>query len=79
MVGKKGIVEKPLYPSRFVQVPGEVWRTEARGGNLPVDAGETVRIEEVRGLALIVHPDRGGVEIEPQGSSRVKRDQGEHG
>ena len=79
MVGKKGIVETPLRPSGLVRVHGEVWRAEARRGSLPVGAGETVRIEEVRGLTLIVHPDRDGVGIEPQGSKRAQPDQGNHG
>jgi len=80
MVGKKGIVEKPLYPSGFARVHGEVWLAGPTEGVSPlIQVRPSVRIEEIRGLTLIVHRDRGGVEIEPHGSRRVERDQSEHG
>ena len=54
MVGKIGIVETRLDPSGLVRVHGEIWRAEVGRDRPPMGSGETVRIEEVRGLTLIV-------------------------
>ncbi len=57
MVGKKGIVEAPLHPKGLIRVQGEIWRAEVRGKSGPVAPGETVWVENVRGLTLIVRSD----------------------
>ncbi len=72
MIGKKGIVESHLHPSGLLQVHGEIWRAEVRGKRPSVDPGETVRIEEVQGLTLIVRPEQEGAEAEPPASRLVK-------
>ncbi|MFQ5821564.1 MAG: NfeD family protein [Candidatus Heimdallarchaeota archaeon] len=54
MVGAQGIVEERLAPSGYVRVHGELWQAEVVRGGSPIDRGQVVRIEEVRGLTLLV-------------------------
>jgi len=79
MIGKKGIVESYLHPSGLIQVHGEIWRAEVRGERPSVDPGESVRIEEVQGLTLIVRPEREGAEVDSPASRLVKPSEGERG
>ncbi len=62
MVGAQGIVKKRLAPSGYVQVRGELWKAELMEGSPPLEKGERVRVEGVRGLRLLVQP--GGEEDE---------------
>jgi len=50
-IGETGIVKKALAPEGMIFVHGEYWSATS---DTPVEAGETVRIEEVRGLTLKV-------------------------
>ncbi len=59
MVGAQGIVEERLAPSGYVRVHGELWQAEVVRGSSPIDRGQPVRIEEVRGLTLFVQIDNG--------------------
>jgi membrane protein implicated in regulation of membrane protease activity len=58
MVGEKGIAEERLDPHGYARVHGELWKVEVTGNNAPVGKGEAIRIQEVRGLILMVQPER---------------------
>jgi membrane protein implicated in regulation of membrane protease activity len=70
LVGRTGVVVKPLRPAGLVRIGGELWRAEsaAPGGT---SRGRRVRVEEVRGLILRV--------TEETGRSDARRHQGEGG
>ena len=53
LVGARGRVVEPLRPEGRVRVGAEVWRARAE---VPVEAGASVVVREVRGLELIVEP-----------------------
>jgi len=55
LLGAEGIVVKPLNPSGYIRVRGELWRAEVAGGG-SIPQGETVRVQNVQGLTLIVQP-----------------------
>lgn len=57
MIGTKGIVKERLSPSGRVQARGEIWTAEVVKDNPHVDEGETVWIQDVKGLTLFVRPD----------------------
>jgi membrane-bound serine protease (ClpP class) len=51
MVGETGLVKESLKPIGRVMVHGELWEAEA---TIPVDQGETVRVDSVNGLKIKV-------------------------
>ena len=56
MVGAKGTAKGLLAPSGYVQVRGELWKAELAEGFHPVEEGEPVLVQQIRGLTLIVEP-----------------------
>jgi membrane-bound ClpP family serine protease len=56
MVGRQGIVKERLAPSGLIQIRGELWKAKVVGGSPPIEKGEAVRVEEMRGLTLLVRP-----------------------
>ena len=56
MIGAQGVVKEPMAPSGYVSVRGELWRAELQKGYPPVEKGARVRVQEARGLTLIVRP-----------------------
>lgn len=58
LIGAEGIVEEQLSPSGYVRVHGELWQAEVGGDSLPIQKGEIVRIQSIRGLKLIVEPSK---------------------
>ncbi len=56
MLGRRGIAKGRLAPSGYVQVRGELWKAELAEGSQPVEEGEAILVEEIRGLTLIVGP-----------------------
>ena len=58
MIGLRGIVKDRLAPSGYVEVHGELWRAEVMEGASPVNSGENIRVRGIRGLTLIVQPDK---------------------
>lgn len=58
MVGEHGVAMERLNPSGYVRVRGELWRAQLCRGATTVKEGERVRVEELRGLTLLVVPDR---------------------
>jgi membrane protein implicated in regulation of membrane protease activity len=57
-VGARGTAENRLSPSGFIRVKNELWRAEVIGEGQGVNEGETVRVEAVRGLTLLVRPEK---------------------
>lgn len=51
IIGETGVVKKALVPEGLVFVHGEYWTAVS---DTPVEVGENVRVEEVRGLTLKV-------------------------
>jgi len=62
MVGAQGIVKERLAPSGYVQVRGEQWKAELTEGSPPLEKGDRVRVEGIRGLRLLVQPGDEGDE-----------------
>ncbi|MBE0427659.1 MAG: NfeD family protein [Nitrospirae bacterium] len=56
MVGRRGVVEKRLDPSGYVKVNGELWQAELIKGNSPVNRGQEIEVQGIRGLTLLVKP-----------------------
>ena len=54
LIGKKGMVVEPLKPYGVVRVNGELWKAEVSGKGPPVDRGEYIRVEDVKGYRLLV-------------------------
>jgi len=56
LVGSEGRVEESLAPKGYIRVHGELWLAEIVGNGSPIEKGEIVRIEGIRGLTLLVVP-----------------------
>ena len=56
LIGTEGIAEEHLDPSGYIRVHGELWRAEVIGKTIPIEKGQTVRIERACGLTLLVKP-----------------------
>jgi membrane-bound ClpP family serine protease len=54
MVGVGGTAKERLAPSGYVIVRGELWKAEVMEDVGPIEAGESVKVQELRGLTLIV-------------------------
>lgn len=57
MVGKKGIVKKSLRPKGKILVKGELWHAEVLEKDMTINTGETVVIQGIKGLKLLVVPE----------------------
>jgi len=57
MIGLRGIAKERLAPSGHVEVHGELWQAEVMEGP-PVESGKGIRVRGIRGLTLIVQPDK---------------------
>src|SRR5207248_9521697 len=55
MIGEEARVVAACRPLGEVRVQGELWQARCDEG---ADAGETVRIESIEGLVLVVRPAR---------------------
>ena len=53
-VGTEGIVEERLAPSGYIRVHSELWQAEIIRESPPIEKGEVVRIQGIRGLVLLV-------------------------
>jgi membrane-bound serine protease (ClpP class) len=54
MTGAIGEVMEMLMPTGTIKVQGEIWNAESPAGN--INAGEKVRIKEIRNMKLFVEP-----------------------
>lgn len=64
MIGKKGVAKERLDPSGYIQVHGELWKAELMEGAPPVEEGEPVRVEGIRGRVLLVRGESNGSQKE---------------
>lgn len=58
IIGMQGVTKDRLEPSGYVRVRGELWQAEIMEGGQPIEKGVNVRIREIRGLILLVEPDK---------------------
>jgi membrane protein implicated in regulation of membrane protease activity len=56
MIGALGLAKQRLAPSGYVRIRGELWRAERIGEGPPIEAGQTVRVEKMKGLTVFVVP-----------------------
>lgn len=54
--GSRGVVVKPLSPEGYIRIGGELWRAETAEGEESIHPGETVMVEGINGLTLLVRP-----------------------
>lgn len=54
LIGTEGIVEERLAPSGYIRVHGELWQAAMIREGPPIEKGETVRIQGIRALVLLV-------------------------
>ena len=54
LIGCVGLTKQRLDPEGYVQVKGELWRAVADPPGEPIPAGQSVRIQEVSDLTLVV-------------------------
>ena len=54
LIGIKGVAEERLAPSGYIRVHGELWQAEMIREGPPIQKGEVVRIQRIRGLVLLV-------------------------
>ncbi len=59
LLGETGISRERLERSGYVAVRGELWRAELKKGAPPVEKGEPVVVVGMRGLTLVVRPEKG--------------------
>jgi membrane protein implicated in regulation of membrane protease activity len=57
-IGERGQATKPLEPSGYVRVNGELWRAEAQPPGARIPARQHVVVRSARGLTLLVEEDR---------------------
>jgi len=55
LIGKKGVVVEPVHPQGVVRVNGELWKAEASIVGTRMDRDERIRVEDIKGLCLIVN------------------------
>jgi membrane-bound ClpP family serine protease len=58
IVGEEGVTLSPIDPEGFARVHGEVWQVRLVAGGAPLPAGARVRVADVRGLQLVIEPER---------------------
>lgn len=54
--GSRGVVVKSLSPEGYIRIEGELWRAETADQARSIPPGETVTVEDTRGLTLFVRP-----------------------
>ena len=56
MIGMRGIVSDRLDPTGYILIRGELWKAEAMDKVGPVDKGEEVLVQGIKGLTLQIKP-----------------------
>lgn len=56
MIGKDGIVQKPLAPAGTIRVRGELWKAEVTEQWHSIEYGRRVVVQDIKGLTLKVKP-----------------------
>lgn len=62
MIGKKGVAKERLDPSGYILIHGELWKAEVIDGAPPVEKGDPVWVEGIRGSVLLVRGESKGSE-----------------
>ena len=57
MIGTRGIAVEHIAPSGYVHVHGELWLAEAMKGYPPIHRGDTVSVQGINGLKVLVQHD----------------------
>jgi membrane-bound ClpP family serine protease len=57
MSGSHGIASERLCPSGFVRINGELWQARVMQGNEPIEKGEHIIVNDIRGLTVIVQTE----------------------
>jgi membrane protein implicated in regulation of membrane protease activity len=57
LIGVQGTAEERLAPSGYIRIGGELWRAEALQTDISIPRGSRVRVQAVRGLTLLIHPE----------------------
>jgi membrane protein implicated in regulation of membrane protease activity len=70
MIGQVAEVVAACHPTGQVRVQGELWEARCAEG---ADVGQSVRIEELDGLTLVVGPTSGLAKPAPGAQSRWKK------
>ena len=60
LVGLTGDVRQGLSPTGQVFIDGALWQAELSDPSVPAKVGETIRVDGIRGLTLLVSPDGAG-------------------
>jgi membrane protein implicated in regulation of membrane protease activity len=59
MKGTTGIAQERLAPAGYIWIHGELWRARLVYDDGVVEKGEAVRVRDIRGLTLLVEPEKG--------------------
>lgn len=59
LAGSRGVVVKTLSPEGYIRIQGELWRAETAEQETSIPPGETVTVEGIKGLTLLVRPSSG--------------------
>ena len=59
LIGRDAEVREALDPLGQVWIEGALWKARAADGNAPIAIGNSVRVESVDGLTLVVRPAGG--------------------
>jgi membrane protein implicated in regulation of membrane protease activity len=57
--GAQAVVVKKISPAGYVRIDGELWRAETAEQETSIPPGETVTVEGIKGLTLLVRPSSG--------------------
>lgn len=63
LAGSRGVVVKSLSPEGYIRIEGELWRAETADHARSIPPGETVTVEGINGLTLLVQPFTGTTEF----------------
>jgi membrane protein implicated in regulation of membrane protease activity len=59
MRGTTGIAQERLAPAGYIWIHGELWRARLLYDDEIVEKGAAVRVRDIRGLTLLVEPEKG--------------------
>jgi membrane protein implicated in regulation of membrane protease activity len=57
MIGARGLAKERIDPDGYAWIQGELWRAQLVEGHPSIEAGEPVKVENIRGLTLLVASD----------------------
>jgi membrane protein implicated in regulation of membrane protease activity len=57
MLGARGVAVDALTPQGRVRLGAELWQAESLARDARIDPGTPIRVEEVRGLTVLVRPE----------------------